>query len=92
VKVLFSNAFGDGNIFGSLTHPLSVIHISNTDVIVPLAWAWKNGASSWSEIERDRFANEPINLFAVSASLNRGMGAQRPDSWLPLMKNSTAST
>ena len=53
------------------------------DHLVPLAWAWRNGASSWSESERDRFANDPINLFAVSASLNRSKGAQGPDSWLP---------
>ncbi len=53
------------------------------DHLVPLAWAWRNGASSWSESERDRLANDPINLFAVSASLNRSKGAQGPDSWLP---------
>ena len=53
------------------------------DHLVPLAWAWRNGASSLSESKGDRFANDPINLFAVSASLNRSKGAQGPDSWLP---------
>lgn len=53
------------------------------DHLVPLAWAWRNGASSWPESERDRFANDPINLFAVSASLNRSKGAQGPENWLP---------
>jgi len=55
----------------------------DVDHLVPLAWAWRNGASSWPESERDRFANDPINLFAVSASLNRSKGAQGLDSWLP---------
>ena len=53
------------------------------DHLVPLAWAWRHGASSWSDSERDRFANDPINLLAVSASLNRSKGAQGTDSWLP---------
>lgn len=36
MKVLFSNAFGDSNIFGSLNHPISVIHISTTDIVVSI--------------------------------------------------------
>src|SRR5690554_3255764 len=53
------------------------------DHLVPLAWAWKHGASSWTDTERKKFANDPVNLFAVTASLNRSKGAQGPDTWLP---------
>ncbi|PHS59769.1 MAG: HNH endonuclease [Alcanivorax sp.] len=53
------------------------------DHLVPLAWAWKRGASSWTEAKRKQFANDPVNLFAVTASLNRSKGAQGPDTWLP---------
>ena len=53
------------------------------DHLVPLAWAWKHGASSWTDTEREKFANDPVNLFAVTASLNRSKGAQGPDTWLP---------
>lgn len=57
------------------------------DHLVPLAWAWKRGARSWTDAERKQFANDPVNLFAVTASLNRSKAAQGPDTWLPPNKN-----
>lgn len=59
----------------------------DVDHLVPLAWAWQNGASGWTDEKRKQFANDPINLFAVSASLNRSKGAQGPDTWLPPNQN-----
>lgn len=53
------------------------------DHVVPLAWAWEHGAWAWSERKREQFANDPVNLFPVEASLNRSKGAQGPDQWLP---------
>lgn len=53
------------------------------DHVVPLAWAWKRGASEWPEGKRERFANDSVNLFPVEASLNRSKGARGPDQWLP---------
>lgn len=53
------------------------------DHVVPLAWAWANGAHAWSETLRMRFANDPENLILVAASLNRAKGARGPDEWLP---------
>lgn len=40
-------------------------------LFVPLAWAWRRGASEWSEWKADRFALDPDNLRIVSASENR---------------------
>ncbi|WP_417687984.1 HNH endonuclease family protein [Pseudidiomarina sp.] len=53
------------------------------DHLVPLAWAWENGAYDWSESARRSFANDPINLFAVHLTLNRSKGGKGPDQWLP---------
>ena len=53
------------------------------DHIVPLKWAWDHGANNWSRNKREKFANDPINLVAVEASLNRQKGAKDPDKWLP---------
>lgn len=53
------------------------------DHVVPLAWSWSHGADSWSAAKRERFANDPVNLISVEASLNRQKGADGPDKWLP---------
>ncbi|ROT94366.1 HNH endonuclease [Marinobacter sp. R17] len=58
---------------------------SNIDIdhVVPLAWAWRHGASQWSSFERQEFANDTFNLWPVEASLNRSKGAKGPNDWLP---------
>lgn len=53
------------------------------DHIVPLSWAWKYGANKWTQEKREQFANDPRNLIAVEASLNRQKGDKGPDEWLP---------
>ncbi|MBB5916814.1 hypothetical protein BJY24_005726 [Nocardia transvalensis] len=55
------------------------------DHVVPLAEAWRSGASGWSISERERFANdlEHPQLQAVTASINRAKGDQDPAQWLP---------
>lgn len=58
------------------------------DHIVPLKWAWDHGANEWSKEKREKFANDPVNLVAVEASLNRQKGAKGLDEWLP-PKNQT---
>jgi hypothetical protein len=50
---------------------------------VPLAYAWSRGADEWSREKRVRFANDPVNLYAVLASANRQKGAKGPLEWLP---------
>ncbi len=53
------------------------------DHVVPLAWSWDRGAKKWSREKREKFANDPINLWPVELSLNRSKGAQGPNKWLP---------
>lgn len=45
---------------------------SNIDIdhVVPLAWSWGRGAEQWTRDKRERFANDPVNLLPVEASLN----------------------
>ncbi|MCL7942953.1 DUF1524 domain-containing protein [Marinobacter sp. ATCH36] len=35
------------------------------DHVVPLKWAWKRGAMGWSQLKRERFANDRVNLWPV---------------------------
>lgn len=58
-------------------------HDLDIDHIVPLKWAWDHGASGWTSERREQFANDPVNIVAVEASLNRQKGALGPDAWLP---------
>lgn len=58
--------------------PYSGTRIASTkadaDHVVPLGYAWAHGAASWDAATRVRFGHEPMNLIAVSASLNRSKG------------------
>ena len=51
--------------------------------MVPLKWAWDHGADTWSRDKREKFANDPVNLWSVELSLNRQKGAKGPEKWLP---------
>jgi hypothetical protein len=53
------------------------------DHVVPLKWAWDHGAADWTREKRVRFANDPVNLFSVEASLNRSKGARGLSEWMP---------
>lgn len=53
------------------------------DHLVPLAYAWARGAHAWSKDKRVQFSNDPANLFAVQAAVNRAKGAMGPTEWLP---------
>lgn len=55
------------------------------DHMVPLAEAWRSGASQWDDQRRADFANDLTRpqLIAVSASSNRAKGDQDPSKWKP---------
>jgi hypothetical protein len=55
------------------------------DHVVPLAEAWRSGASSWTTSRRGDFANDVDDpqLIAVSASSNRSKGDDDPSTWTP---------
>lgn len=59
----------------------------DVDHIVPLAWAWENGAWAWTASLRRAFANDPRNLLPVSASANRSKGAKGPLEWMPALES-----
>jgi hypothetical protein len=51
--------------------------------IVPLAYAWDQGARNWTDEMRVRFANDPANLLAVQGEANQDKGDQEPARWMP---------
>ena len=53
------------------------------DHIVPLKWAYEHGADKWPERIRAAFANDTLNVIAVSLSANRSKGAKGPTEWMP---------
>lgn len=65
----------------TLTSPTQV----DIDHLVPLANAWRSGASAWTTDKRGDFANDldDPQLVAVSASSNRSKGDQDPSTWKP---------
>jgi hypothetical protein len=56
------------------------------DHIVPLANAWRSGASSWSTTKKESFANVPRDLLSVDDSLNQSKGDKGPEAWKPPRK------
>ncbi|MEU5398879.1 HNH endonuclease family protein [Streptomyces sp. NPDC005963] len=55
------------------------------DHIVPLAEAWRSGASSWTTARRQSFANDlgGPQLIAVTDNVNQAKGDKDPAEWLP---------
>jgi len=55
------------------------------DHMVPLADAWRSGASAWTDEQRSQFANDLTRpqLVTVTASVNRAKGDQDPSQWKP---------
>ncbi|WP_406097366.1 HNH endonuclease family protein [Streptomyces sp. NBC_01013] len=55
------------------------------DHMVPLAEAWRSGASSWTTAQRQAYANDLTRpqLIAVTDNVNQSKGDQDPATWLP---------
>ncbi|WP_018686654.1 HNH endonuclease family protein [Actinokineospora enzanensis] len=55
------------------------------DHVVPLAAAWRSGASSWTTAQRQAFANDLSHpqLIAVTDNVNQAKGDKSPESWKP---------
>jgi len=58
----------------------ALVHI---DHVVALSNAWQTGAQQLTEDQRIAFANDPLNLIAVSGRLNQQKGDSDAASWLP---------
>jgi hypothetical protein len=55
------------------------------DHVVPLAEAWRSGASAWTTSKRQSFANDLSDpqLIAVTDNVNQAKGDQDPSTWQP---------
>jgi hypothetical protein len=58
----------------------------DVDHVVPLANAWRSGASSWGTAKRESFANAPRDLLSVDDGLNQSKGDKGPEAWKPPRK------
>jgi len=65
------------------TRGVSTSHRVQIDHIVPLSLAARTGALDWSQEQRERFSNDPINLLAVDGPTNGSKGDKGPGDWLP---------
>lgn len=72
--------FTHTNAFGKNTGDSMTVQI---DHMIPLAYAWYNGADAWDEDVRIIFANDPINLKAVDGKSNNQKDKNGPATWLP---------
>jgi len=80
---------------GQLLDPFSgkVITFSSTksnidiDHVVALSNAWQTGAAYFDKTKRVAIANDPLNLIAVDAKLNRQKGDGDAATWLPPLKS-----
>ncbi|MEV4508574.1 HNH endonuclease family protein [Dactylosporangium sp. NPDC049525] len=59
------------------------------DHVVPLAEAWRSGASSWTTAKRQSFANDLTRpqLIAVTDNVNQSKGDQDPSTWQPSLSS-----
>ena len=83
-------------VTGTLTDPYTGTSVSvastasasavQIDHVVPLADAWVKGASGWPQEKRTAFANDALDLLAVSAKANASKGAGDAATWLPPAK------
>jgi hypothetical protein len=58
----------------------------DVDHVVALGDAWQKGAQQWSPNRREVFANDPLELLAVSSTANRVKGDGDAATWLPSNK------
>ena len=53
------------------------------DHVVPLANAWRSGASTWDDELRERYANDPDVVLSVEDNANQEKGDKGPEAWKP---------
>jgi 5-methylcytosine-specific restriction endonuclease McrA len=74
-----SGRWRDPYTTATYTNPLDI----DIDHVVPLANAWRSGASSWSDAEREAYANDPDVLLSVEDDANQSKGDKGPEAWKP---------
>lgn len=73
---------------GTWLDPYSAVALyapSDVDIdhVVPLAAAWRSGASAWTDAQRQAFGNDRLVLLAVDDAVNQSKGDKTPDLWKP---------
>lgn len=56
---------------------------ADVDHIVPLADAWRSGASTWTDRDRRAFANNRLEVISVDDGANQSKGDKGPSGWKP---------
>jgi hypothetical protein len=64
----------------TLTSPKQI----QIDHLVPLKNASDSGGFAWTQEQKAIFANDTMNLFAVSTAVNQMKSAKTPDKWKPI--------
>lgn len=72
---------GQALIFSSEKSTVDIDHV------VALSNAWQTGAAYFDKTKRSQIANDPLNLLAVDAKLNRQKGDADAATWLPPAKS-----
>lgn len=77
---------------GIWTDPYTGLKISDAsmmdiDHIIPLKYAYDQGAKNWNKETKISLANDPVNLVAVSSHINRSKGSQGLSDWMPPNKD-----
>jgi hypothetical protein len=80
---VISGRWRDPYAGGTYTDPSEI----DIDHVVPLANAWRSGASSWDEGLRERYANDPDVLLSAEAGENRSKGDKGPEAWKPPLRS-----
>jgi hypothetical protein len=78
---LYDPFSGKTLIFSSSKSPVDIDHL------VSLSNAWQTGAAYFDKKTRESLANDPLNLLAVDAKLNRQKGDADAATWLPPLKS-----
>ena len=95
-QIVFKTGTRDCKVIsGQLLDPLSgktLIFSSSKstvdiDHLVSLSNAWQTGAAYLDKKTRESLANDPLNLLAVDAKLNRQKGDGDAATWLPPLKS-----
>ncbi len=95
-QIVFKTGTRDCKVIsGQLLDPLSgktLIFSSSKstvdiDHLVSLSNAWQTGAAYFDKKTRESLANDPLNLLAVDAKLNRQKGDADAATWLPPLKS-----
>ena len=73
-----------GNRIAFVRGPQSAV--VQVDHVVALSDAWQKGAQNWPAAKRQAFANDSLNLLAVSGATNLRKGAGDAATWLPPAK------